>query len=893
MANESGGLASAGIRGLGAFARAVHSIRTRSALVTGTSLLLFLAVFYVAGRCVLSNLIEDTESQVREVGQRMAVLIRREACEMRERSLKVLERPGAGEASAGDLLDGFGERFSFVARFGADGRFVEGVRSSAADGSRVSFPADAFSAYEDVLGAWMRAVRSGGAARGGEGEEAVGIMHLGTLLHGVSLVPHRDGYLLFGLPFSPRVISGRDRECAFANLHVSVVGAEESCRHRPAGRGVSRSDARSRYGISPLFTEAIADVASGLSFWNFRQNPLDAVFVLRDISGNAVSVVSISLPEVFLGATRMAVWQLAFFVALGGIIFVLPIFWVQGWLLLNPLTRMTRAIADLGERATGVDCPRISWEGKDEFALLAESVNRMVETIAAKTVMLANVESRHQALIDGVPDALFICDTHGRLVSMTKQPEGFAPVPGVVPGEPPSAEVFGRESAEVFVHAAEEASRTGSLGVVRLHSAAEMADGARHFEVRLARMGQRYVLAIVRDVTREIAEHERRVAAEERALDTSKRESLTNFAAGIAHDMNNVLAVVQGTVDAAEADENDDKAAAVRTIRDAVRRGSSMMRELTAFAGENRMTLMRTAPQVILDDVRQIASRTVGENIDLTFESSPGLPDVDVDLNQFWKVIFNIVKNAGEAIGKNPGHISLRAVPFMMTPAMAMSFLSESPLPEGKGALFEVIDDGPGIPRDVLRRIFDPYVSSKGLGRGLGLATVRTIVEAHGGGIEVLSHHDCGTIFRVYLPASKMPVPAETAPERPKSAELSGDVLVVDDDEAILKTTQILCRAMKLSPHVARDRREALAVIRRRSTDLRAIILDAHLGEIDTVRLLGAFRIGAPQTPIILASGSAAADMEKMFRAHPYDVFLQKPYTLDELKRALLSVRRA
>ena len=116
----------------------------------------------------------------------------------------------------------------------------------------------------------------------------------------------------------------------------------------------------------------------------------------------------------------------------------------------------------------------------------------------------------------------------------------------------------------------------------------------------------------------------------------------------------------------------------------------------------------------------------------------------------------------------------------------------------------------------------------------------------------------------------------------------AGDVLVVDDDEAILKTTSILLKALKLVPRVAHDRREALAVVRRYARQLRAIMLDAHLGGIDTVRLLAAFRTGAPHVPVVISSGSPEEEIRKMFGDHPYDAFLAKPYTLDELRRVLV-----
>ena len=157
------------------------------------------------------------------------------------------------------------------------------------------------------------------------------------------------------------------------------------------------------------------------------------------------------------------------------------------------------------------------------------------------------------------------------------------------------------------------------------------------------------------------------------------------------------------------------------------------------------------------------------------------------------------------------------------------------------------------------------------------------------------SRLDAGTTFQIFLPASTLPEEVEKlapAASAEPDALISGDVLVVDNDEAILKTTSILLKALKLKPRTARDRREALAVVRRHARQLGAILLDVHLGGIDTVRLLGAFRIGAPHVPIIVSSGSPEDEVLKMFGDHPYDAFLAKPYTLDELRRVLAAARR-
>ena len=653
---------------------------------------------------------------------------------------------------------------------------------------------------------------------------------------------------------------------------VRGMGVPISERMRGVSSVARAAGLRARYGIEPMFTEAMDFYTGG--FWTVREKT----------------------PKAFSSTTSIAFGRLAFFVALCGIVFVLPLFWAQNRILMNPLTELIRAIREMGEHSADVDCPRLEWKGKDEFAQLAESVNRMVETIAAKTVSLANSEASHQALIDGVPDALVVFDAQGRLVSVSKQPEGVAQIPGFFPGEPPAAAVFGPGDVARFETTLAETFRSGSVGKARLKVQRPIgvpkSVPTRHFEVRLTRMSERFALAIVRDVSAEVAEHKLRLAAEQRALDTSKRESLTGFAAGIAHDMNNVLSVVLNAAEAHDADPSGDSVRALGIIRDAVRKGSSMMRELRTFAGENKITLVRAKPKLVVEDVRALTSHVVAKNVELTIESSDDVPDVDVDLNQFWKVFFNIIKNANEAIGDRPGHIALDTVPFEMTEGDASGFLSEHPLAPGPGVLFRIVDDGSGIPPDILGRLFDPYVSSKALGRGLGLATVRTIVEAHGGGIRVKSKVDEGTTFLIFLPESKLPVTATPeGPSVPDQDIAAGDVLVVDNDEPILKTSSILLKALKMTPHVARDRREALAVVRRHATQLRAIILDAHLGGIDTVRLLGAFRIGAPHVPVIVSSGSSREEIAKMFKAHPYDAFLAKPYTLQELQRVISSRR--
>ena len=861
----------------GRFGRALRSIRTQYSLMTAFFLLTLLAIFYIGGRIVLVHLVREAEEQVKDVGIDIARLATRNADRMRDATAAHVDafaaRLAAGSQAADVVAAAHG--VSLLAHFSSDGSF----RSAAQRRGDVveSLDAAAFRPYRDCIADWVKRL-----VAEEKGRAPVGIMRLGGVTHYVSLVrrPSAGVCLIVGAPFNMALFAAQVGE-THAAYDVRVGGPRVS---DVTARRREGADTRT-FGLSPMLSVALSFYSGG--FWEVSSEPFEAVFAVRDIAGRTVSTIAVSMPQAFARVTGSALGRLTFFVAMAGIFLIIPIFWLQGRIFLNPLSRMAEDIRYLAERHEEADCPRLEWKGRDEFAILAESVNRLLETIAARTVSLAQLKIRQRALIEGVPDALAVFDKHGRLVSLAKQPEGIDPLPGLRVDERPDGSVFGAAGLGAFASALAHVFSQGRVEHVELEDLSSPdASRRRHFEVRLTRMDECFALAIVRDVTAEHAEHQLRLAAERRALDLVKRESLTLFAAGIAHDVNNVLAVILNTVEAAAAKLGTSSDASLVAIRDAVKRGSSMTKELMTYAGEAKIALVRLNPSFVVKDVQMLAEGVIGKNIELSYDLADDVPEIDADLNQFWKVIFNIVKNAAEAIGPHPGHIVIATSRCEMTPSLATVFRSEHPLPFGPGVVIRITDDGPGVPADVLPRLFDPYVSSKSLGRGLGLATVRTIVEAHGGGIRVASEPGCGTTFHIFLPASSLPARTDE-PVAVAEAVLPTDVLVVDNDEAILKTSSILLKALKVTPHVARDRHEALAYVRRQAARIGVVLLDANLGGIDTVRLLGALRHAAPNAKIVLSSGSREEDLRELFASQPFDAFLAKPYTMVELKAAL------
>lgn len=870
-----------------AISRAWNSIRTRYSLATAFLLLLALGVFYIGGRIVLVHLIRDTEQQVKEIGSDISRIAYRNADKVRKALLASVEFDGGTMLSVDKIHSVRGD-------FAADGTLLNG-KCRNAEGEVIDLTQEMMVPYADTLREWCEST-----VKHLDNVAATGLMRLGGHTHYVALAKGKDGQcVLLGIPFETNIFTSQVNE-GLSGVDVKITNrkAELTATTVTPNRNVRKSRERSDFGIAPMFSEAL-DFYSG-GFWNLGANEYEAVYAVRDIAGNAVTMVTVSIPKTFSSATQSAIGRLAFFVAVVGLVFVLPIFWFQSRVLLNPLTRMTEAIANLGKNHRDTDCPRLDWHGKDEFALLAVSVNRMLETISARSLAVAQSESRQRALIDAFPDALAVFDRQHRLVTMTKDSSDKNGIPFAVPGEEFPDFLFGAEGKKNFEDALDRAfAGEDDIQPIRLqlqHAKwVPSAQPSRYFDLRVVKMDELFSLVLIRDITNMVAEHRQLIAAKEKLREGEKRQSLALLAAGIAHDINNILTIIGNTTVATWVNSTDEEEKrAVDTIGDALKRGSTMMRELMDYAGESRIVFERTSPKRVVRDIENILRGLLKESVALEIDIPEDIPDIDGGHNQLFKVFMNLVKNAVEAIGTRPGKIVIAARKFEMTKEALVGYRSSSTLKPCTGVLFTISDNGPGISKDILKRLFDPYVSSKSLGRGLGLATVASVVEAHGGGIRVDSVVERGTTFSIFLPESKLPKPLIVRPTEnnlngaPKDG---GEVLVVDDEESILRTTSMLLKALKYTSHTAKDSAEALEQVRRYGSKLEAVILDAALGDVNTVRLAISFRKNAPTVPIIISSGSNEEYIRNLFAEVKYAAILSKPYTIAELRATLAKVR--
>jgi signal transduction histidine kinase/ActR/RegA family two-component response regulator len=376
------------------------------------------------------------------------------------------------------------------------------------------------------------------------------------------------------------------------------------------------------------------------------------------------------------------------------------------------------------------------------------------------------------------------------------------------------------------------------------------------------------------------AEIAQRQQAEEELLRARKLESLGVLAGGIAHDFNNFLTVVQGNIEVAKGQLDVDAPARgfLDQAASACQRAKFLSSQLLTFAkGGAPVRRVVSVAELVMEAVH--LART-GSPVGIEVEIEQGLWSAEVDPGQIGQVLHNILINAREAI-TGGSNIEVRAENLAI-PADAGHAESQ--------VRISIRDHGHGIPPDVLRRIFDPYFTTKPGGSGLGLATAYAIVIKHGGHISAESTPGAGTLFTVDLPASLEAPLSEVSLALPVQSG-TGRLLVMDDDAALRILFKAVLSQLGYDVQTAGDGAEALALYETAKVSgesFDAILLDLTVtGGMGGMEAAARFKELDPALRLIVSSGYSDAPVMSHFAQYGFDAVILKPWTVKEMSEVL------
>ena len=386
----------------------------------------------------------------------------------------------------------------------------------------------------------------------------------------------------------------------------------------------------------------------------------------------------------------------------------------------------------------------------------------------------------------------------------------------------------------------------------------------------------RALVGVITDISDRKRMEQERLVLEQQQQQIQKMESLGSLAGGVAHDINNVLGAILGLASAQI--ENLPKESATHqafdTIIKAAQRGGATVKSLLSLARQNPSERRELDVNGILREQIRLLEHTTLAKVRLVLDLAPDLRPLQGDVSLLAHAFMNLCVNAAEAMAEE-GTLTL----------------GTRNLGEGEIEV-RVVDGGCGMCREVLDKAMDPFFTTKaqGKGTGLGLSLVYSAVKAHGGHMEIHSEPGRGTTVILRFPAS-VPAPrAVDLPARPQSQHQPPrrplTVLLVDDDELVQSSTQMVLKALGHEATPAFTGEAALAALEA-GLQPDVVILDMNMPGLGGAGTLPRLRTLNPTVPILLATGRADQSALDLVAAHPHVTLLAKPFSLGDLRKQL------
>ncbi|MGB7747309.1 MAG: response regulator [Verrucomicrobiia bacterium] len=390
------------------------------------------------------------------------------------------------------------------------------------------------------------------------------------------------------------------------------------------------------------------------------------------------------------------------------------------------------------------------------------------------------------------------------------------------------------------------------------------------------------LLIIAQDITEQIV-------LENQLRQAQKMEAVGQLAAGVAHDFNNILTVIQGysTLLLVNKPAESGERKPLETIAAAAVRAGKLVRQLLTFSRKQFVQMNRMDIGDTLSSISDMLPRVLSEDIAVTINAAPGLPQIHADAGMIEQMLMNLAVNARDAM-PDGGRLTISAELADVSPAQAENNPDARP---GRFLCLSVADTGCGMTPDVLAHIFEPFFTTKPLGKGtgLGLAVVYGIAKQHGAWVEVQSQAGHGSCFQIFVPVCTVDTKADPVAPAPKPMRRGSETILVVEDEASVRDVVVeVLRSHGYQALVADSGPQALERWAQHDGKIHLLLTDMVMpGGLTGRELSERLLAQDPELKVIYSSGYSPGLAGKDIAVLRGKTFLPKPYHASKLLEKL------
>ncbi|MCH8134771.1 MAG: PAS domain S-box protein [Proteobacteria bacterium] len=499
---------------------------------------------------------------------------------------------------------------------------------------------------------------------------------------------------------------------------------------------------------------------------------------------------------------------------------------------------------------------------------------------------LSRQKTLFESVIDSIPDAIVITDLDGRIFATNdgaKNVFGFG-----------HDELIGMRTRDLIDPVALTPGRSGEIIAIIENSIEpqlvpyKKKNGdsfpGETIATRITSSSGKILgyFALVRDVSM-------RLKREEEQRQGQKMEALGNLVGGISHDFNNVLGVISGYAELSLLDE--DRVASktnLEKILEAIDRAKSLVAQIMSYSRDNSSEQKPTDLAVLLEETMKLLAVSIPKDIDIALELDQASQPVMGSQVQIQQIVMNLATNAAQAMQSTGGALTIALQREVIDAEM---ILSHGVLAPGNYSVLAVTDNGPGMSTELASKAFEPFFTTKkqGEGSGMGLAIVYKLARAHGAIIDMQTLPGKGTRILVYFEELTDNITTESAKqEKLPVVRGSGErILLVDDEENLLDSTQQLLSGIGYHVEAFSDPRGALEAFRQTPEEFDLLVTDENMPKLTGIQLVKAVRKLRPHFPAIICTGYSEVLSPDEVEQMALDAVVRKPYTLGEISRAI------